>query len=265
MQKLTHNSNDEEFESKLDENKYLIGFENGVYDLKKHKFRDGKPEDYISMSVGYNYVDSYSEQKEDLVDFLEEIQPNKKDREFLLRFVSTGLNGETKEQLVVFLTEKMQININKLKDLICYALGEYAITFASSLMTKRTALSLQLDLLAFNHKRFAFGIGRVSEKINTHFFRYFLEGDTIPCLDAYNAKYTTFKPTHKMMILCNNKITFNNCNDTTIKKGVRHVVFPTKIENKRIIQKKILSTWKQDFMLLLIEKYKQYEKSGLNK
>jgi phage/plasmid-associated DNA primase len=39
----------------LDNNKNLIGFENGVYDLVQSRFRHGQSDDYVSKSVGYNY------------------------------------------------------------------------------------------------------------------------------------------------------------------------------------------------------------------
>jgi len=67
----------EKFEEKLDENHYLIGFDNGVYDLQKGLFRQGYPEDYLSFSTKYDYID-FSENDKTVVQvfaFLKSIQP----------------------------------------------------------------------------------------------------------------------------------------------------------------------------------------------
>lgn len=51
--------NHENVSAKFDNvNAYIIGFNNGVYDLKNNKFRLPKPKEMVSMSVGYNYVES---------------------------------------------------------------------------------------------------------------------------------------------------------------------------------------------------------------
>lgn len=39
-----------------DNDKQLIGFKNGIYDTRYEMFRKAYPEDYISLSVGYDYV-----------------------------------------------------------------------------------------------------------------------------------------------------------------------------------------------------------------
>ena len=41
---------------KTDFEGHLIGFDNGVYDLKKREFRSFCPEDLVTKSVGYNYT-----------------------------------------------------------------------------------------------------------------------------------------------------------------------------------------------------------------
>jgi hypothetical protein len=44
------------FYHKLDAKPNLIGFQNGVYDVKKKKFREGRPNDYLTKSTGYSYT-----------------------------------------------------------------------------------------------------------------------------------------------------------------------------------------------------------------
>ena len=46
---------EDDFQQKLDEKHHLIGFNNGVYDLKIRKFRDGQPDDHISLYTNVHY------------------------------------------------------------------------------------------------------------------------------------------------------------------------------------------------------------------
>ena len=49
---------DRRFKAKLDQNPYLIGFKNGIYDLKSNIFRCGYPEDFVSkcMPIGIQRI-----------------------------------------------------------------------------------------------------------------------------------------------------------------------------------------------------------------
>ena len=53
---VCHRLKDSTFFEKLDTIPHLIGFENGVYDLNDERFREGCPEDLISLSTGYDFA-----------------------------------------------------------------------------------------------------------------------------------------------------------------------------------------------------------------
>ncbi len=71
------------FTTKLNDNKYLFGFTNGVFDAEQQIFRDGTPDDYISLTTGYDFVkinsstilnffkyeNSYTKNKNDITQF----------------------------------------------------------------------------------------------------------------------------------------------------------------------------------------------------
>lgn len=83
MTETTEFFTDNKFEKKLNQDRFLIGFENGVYDLKKMKFRDGNPNDYINISCGYDYDSNAYNDK--LNQVIGQILPNKNVREYVLK------------------------------------------------------------------------------------------------------------------------------------------------------------------------------------
>ena len=62
---------------------YLLGFNNGVYDTRTKTFRDGKPDDYISKSVGYDFPRKAEKYSEDIVNLFKKIYPNKEVKNML--------------------------------------------------------------------------------------------------------------------------------------------------------------------------------------
>lgn len=91
---------EKKFIEKLDDNPYLIGFENGVYDLKRSKFRDGEPEDYVSMTTGIYYQDTEENATEayEAMEFVKQIIPNFNVRHYVLKLLASTLQGYNAEE-----------------------------------------------------------------------------------------------------------------------------------------------------------------------
>jgi P4 family phage/plasmid primase-like protien len=83
----------------------LIGFNNGIYDLHENEFRDGRLEDYVSKSVGYDYKDVSPEKVDFLNKFIDKIMPVPEERDILLKALSSGLYGQTVQRFFILTGE----------------------------------------------------------------------------------------------------------------------------------------------------------------
>jgi P4 family phage/plasmid primase-like protien len=90
----------DKFDEKLDSKCHLIGFSNGVYDMEAMEFREGHPEDYISMSTHINYIpfDRACEYQLHIDKFMSTIFPKPHIKEYILKLMGTFLNGSVREE-----------------------------------------------------------------------------------------------------------------------------------------------------------------------
>ena len=142
---------DENFLKNLDKNEWLIGFKNGVYDLKKNCFRPGVPEDYISLQMPIEYSE-YSEsddQVKEVHDFFVKIFPDKQVREFFLDISSEVFIGGNRRKHVYFWSGEGDNGKSITQMFFEKMLGEYAIKLPTSLIIgKRTQSSQACPELA---------------------------------------------------------------------------------------------------------------------
>lgn len=130
----------------IDENPNLICFNNGVYDLEKLQFREGRPVDYISKTTGYDYVPreciSDSESQE-IEDFMRKLYPDPLLCEFMWQNDSSNLIGGNFNKLFVTHSGPRGNNgKSKKQNLVEYSFGEYCIHLPTSLLIgKRTGSS----------------------------------------------------------------------------------------------------------------------------
>lgn len=269
---FTINDN-EKFITKLDTTSYLLGFENGVYDFNIMKFRNGEPQDYISISCGYDYQDKPTRYNTDVNKFLEDIQPNPEQRKYLLMCISAYLIGINEPELFhIFSGDNGRNGKSKLCELLGYTLGDYYSQIASEIFTrpKPDADKPHPELLNLIKKRIVVASEpdqMKGDKLNSAHIKFITGNDECEYRQCHSNTMIKFKAKFGLFLLCNN-IPIFDVPDKAIYKRLRCINFPTEFVDEPILpnQKKIneklsqeFKYWCQDFMLILIENYKDYK------
>lgn len=272
---------DSDFESKLDKNFHLIGFENGVYDLDKLEFRDGVYEDYISMTSGINYY-HHDEDDENLLDvlkFVEEVLPKRNVREYVLKLMSTFLHGAVKQEKFHIWTGCGGNGKSKLIDLFQNSFRDYCCPLPVTHLTKERGRSEGANsaLATTKNKRFVvLQEPESNEELKVGELKMLTGGDTVPVRDLYK-KQEFIKPQFKMVLTCNALPSLSST-DRGVWRRISVVEFisvftdkPDPNEKYHFMINESLGEnlaaegpWPEPFIYLLIEYYKKYLKSGLS-
>ena len=287
---------DERFKEKLDDQRNLIGFDNGIYDLSKGLFRSGLPSDYISLSCGLTMpvvksslpikleeiiemiqeMTDYEEINEGLNDFLVKVFPNEKVRDYTLRFISSCLSGEVREEKFYFWTGSGGNGKSKLVDLVEFALGEYSKSMDVSYLTTRRGSSSSASPELENIKKARFVWMSEPEKQDVIYggkLKLMTGGDKMTSRGLFKGT-EEFKPQFKIILMCNDLPKLSG-NDGGIWRRLEVVQYISKFTDDpkpspanpyqyladEQLEKK-LETWKLCFMVKLLETYKYYDKEG---
>lgn len=117
----------------FDKNYDLVHFDNGVFDLENMTFRDAKPDDYNTLSVGYDYESDVSESQRAMHrNFINSIYPDPGHREVAQRVMGSTLTGNTSgKKFYIFTDNGGEFGGNNGKTMIftlhARALGSYAL------------------------------------------------------------------------------------------------------------------------------------------
>jgi len=262
----------------LNTNKYLIGFNNGVYDFNSMQFRKGKYYDYISMTVDYEYFDNTSnyfikEKENKLNNFLQEIQPDDKQLKYLLKILASCLVGENVDHIFTVLLGKGRNGKSKLNDLLAVTFGNYYSSFNTKLLTRPRTDANTPDPNILSMKNVRIIVGSEPEKndeLNTGYIKLMSGQDKARTRACYSNDMIEFTFQFKMILLCNEVPKVDNPNDEAFWIRFKCINFPTMFvdEPKNTYEKKINTNLQIEelnmyFMLLLIEHYKLYKLEGI--
>lgn len=272
---------DEEFTKKVDSNKDLIAFNNGVLDMTTADFvfRDGKPEDYISFStqIDYDQNRAYYEYPDwpEIEMFIKKVLPDKEVREYFLKHLATNILGGNTAQKFHILTGSGSNGKSMIMNLLSKALGDYACTVPISLFTqkRKSSGSAAPEVARLKGRRFV-TMQEPDESIalNTGLMKEITSCEKVYARDLFKSG-SEFEIQAKFHLACNDKPKINTTDGGTwrrlvvinfISKFVVNPTAPNEYPLDESIQFKVVTVeWATPFLAYMVQLLK--DGKGLRK
>lgn len=270
----------DDFTQNLDTNPFLLGFNNGIYDLKQMMFRDGRPEDMVSLSTNLDFPDyEYSEDNETIQEvlvFFSQIFPNKDTRYFALKMLGSLLEGINRQQIFVIQTGVGSNGKSLLSSFMSNVLGEYAGTVQTSFITqkRKDSSAANPEMIKLIGKRMCvLNEGSKSEKINSAVVKEISGSDKVSVRGLYQSSIDILLQV-KYILNCNDLPPLgDSASDPALWRRLLVIPFKSKfVDNPdpsnpyefkidTSLQEK-MDTWSQALILILIKFYKHYIDDG---
>lgn len=268
---------DNEFEDKLNENHHLVGFENGVVDLDKHIFREGRPDDFITFSTKTKYLEFYMKSKEykEIMAFYKQVYLSDEMVEYALKERAHSLHGDNKEEKFFAHIGSGGNGKSKTRELNTQSLGDYVIGFPVTLFTgKRTSSNAPMPELARSKGRRMVYVDEPEEgqRLNMGLMKKLTGGDPVEVRKLYGDVFE-FIPQFTITILCNDPPKVPPHDEGTVRRlfCVPHDAKFTENPNperknefkidKTITHK--IKKWKDVYASMLVDYYWKYAEEGL--
>lgn len=259
--------NDESFISNLNSKKHLLPFLNGVYDLLENTFRETRKEDYVNLTVSYNYNQECNNRE--VYTFLEQVLPNRGVRDYVLKKMSECLNGDIPNtHFLMFIGDSGANGKSQLLNLMKLAMGDFGEKVEVTLLTRKrnNANEANSEKIKLMYKRFAFlSEPEDGEKINIGLLKELTGSEEVVARGLYQ-EAVSFVMEAKLFLACNELPEIKG-EDTALWRRIRVIDFPSRFvddpkdANEYKIDRTLPSrmredvTWRQTFINILLEYY----------
>ena len=219
---------DRYFINKLDQNPYLLCFNNGVIDFKNNVFKRGQPDDYISMTTNIDYISNTTIQNNaksresslEVDEFMTQLFPIEELRTYMWEHLASCLIGTNENQTFNIYTGSGANGKSKLVDLLTKGLGDYKGTVPISLITeKRTSIgSTSSEIIQLKGTRYAvMQEPSKGDKINEGIMKEITGGDPIQGRALFK-DMVTFIPQFKLVVTTNTLFDIRSNDDGTWRR-----------------------------------------------
>jgi P4 family phage/plasmid primase-like protien len=254
---------DREFESKKDQNRFLIGFENGILDLKEG-FRQGRKNDYITMSTGYDYKECKNPQVDT---YFNQVFVKDEMRYYTLQYLASVLEGGNKQKKMVFWTGEGDNSKSLLEKLCMCTFGDYSGLLPVSYFTaKKQGATTEINRV--KKCRIVF-INEPSKNdiLDVGLLKELTGNDKIQLRKLFNEAEDNTEAVQFKSVVCCNKLPNIQSDDIATWNRIRVIDFEskfvddnpdeTKNEFKKDVDFSFTLEFQQAFMTLLYNLYKQ--------
>ena len=291
---------EEDFTKKLNMNPYLVGFANGILELRykdtptsapRTLFRQGRPEDYVSFLAGrnesetdaieYHPYDPNDPLIPEIMDFFDKLFPKVELRDYVLKLLSSCLEGANPEQCYYIFTGRGSNGKSKLVELMRLVLGDYITSIQATVLTRKRPDSgaANPDVIVTKCKRFIYmQEPDAKEPLNTSRMKQFSGEDMVEARGLFQDQ-EKFKIMGKLFMMCNDlppiysmdngtwrrirvvpfESTFRSPEHPDWKSGRQYIFLKDEFLDIK------LREWRQSFLSLLVHIYEtQYLKTGLH-
>lgn len=266
---------DGSFINKLDSNPYLLCCKNGVFDFKEKIFRNGYPEDYISMSTNIDYIKSsqmvHRSIIDEITDFMNKLFPEPELCQYMWDHLASTLLGTSTNQTFNMYIGGGQNGKSVLVNLMEIILGEYKGDVPLTLVTDRRGKvgGLAPEIVQLKGKRYAvMQEPSKGDRINEGIMKQLTSGkDPIQGRAPYMPQTISFIPQFKLIVTCNVFMEIRS-NDHGTWRRIRAVPFkslftdnPVDNDKEKPFQFKLdksidekFDSWKEIFLSMLIDR-----------
>ena len=225
MKEVTDKFYDEDFLKHMNQDPTLVGFENGVLELRSPgddgrphvKFRPGRPDDCVSFQMGRGMVGldaipyiTYdpahpAPEHLEVLDFFAKIYPDPVLREYALTLYSACLEGANHEQKFYIMSGSGGNGKSKIIDLMGKTFGEYQDSLSATALTRKRADAgnANPEFIDLKAKRFVSMVEpEEGEKINTSLMKQLSGQDMLKVRGLYRGQ-EGFIFTARIFMSCN--------------------------------------------------------------
>jgi P4 family phage/plasmid primase-like protien len=231
---------DEDFLSNMNQNTCLVGFSNGVLELRHPGsdgqphvfFRPGRPDDCISFQMGRGMVGMDAipyvpydpehpvHEHLEILDFFKKIYPDPVLREYCLTLYSACLEGANHEQKFYIMSGSGGNGKSKIIDLMSKTFGEYQESLPVTALTRKRADagSANPEMIVLKCRRFISMVEpEEGERINTSLMKQLSGQDTLKARGLFQDQ-DQFVVTARIFMSCNELPAVSSMDDGTWRR-----------------------------------------------